>query len=514
MRAPVESSMNEQVPFEEAGRWSTLALAVWMRRRWLALACLAVPLSALAAAVIFLPDRYRSAALVEVEAEPGAVAGEPPAVPIEGQLQRLNEQNLSRAHLKELISRFELYPELRRRGSSEAAIDQMRRDIQIENKDADHVWGHGTVAFQVSFRGRNPERVAEVTNTLASFYVERSREQQDLQAKNTVARLLAQSGETKLRLDAEEKDVNDFITLHLQELPEQVRVNLARLDRLNTELVLSSASRRRSPGERDLSSAAPESARLDGQELELARLGDELSGMRGKATELHPDVVRLKVEIAALAAASPRPRRRQAAQTAAALPDPELAELRSLEDDKRLLKQTIAATEQKVFNAPKREQELQALLTPYQATRQLYASQLGRLKDARFAAGFERQHALAPFRILDPAVASHESVAPDRLRIAAAGIFLSLLLALFVVLVAEKLDTSFHSLDELRAFSRVPVLVSVPDIVAPRDTIRLARRARAVAFLVVFAAGASAAGTWALVHDNEPLVLMLVRSRA
>ena len=72
------------------------------------------------------------------------------------------------------------------KASLEATIDLMRHDIRIEGKDAAHAGGRSLVAFQISFRGRDPERVAQATNALASFYVDRSRAQRAQQARNAL----------------------------------------------------------------------------------------------------------------------------------------------------------------------------------------------------------------------------------------------------------------------------------------------------------------------------------------
>src|SRR5205085_5484889 len=55
------------------------------------------------------------------------------------------------------------------------------------------------------------------------------------------------------------------------------------------------------------------------------------------------------------------------------------------------------------------------------------------------------------------------------------GLGASLAVAVGMVVVAERLDTSFHTLDEIRSFSRIPVLVSIPRIVTRADA-RMARR--------------------------------------
>src|SRR5439155_130213 len=72
-----------------------------------------------------------------------------------------------------LITRFDLYPEWRQRVPPEVVIDRMRRDLRIEFKGAEPAVGQSaTVAFTLSYWGKDPVKVAGVANALAAFYVQ------------------------------------------------------------------------------------------------------------------------------------------------------------------------------------------------------------------------------------------------------------------------------------------------------------------------------------------------------
>ena len=91
------------------------------------------------------------------------------------------------------------------------------------------------------------------------------------------------------------------------------------------------------------------------------------------------------------------------------------------------------------------------------------------------------------------------------------AVALSLGLAVGAVVLAEHVDTSFHAVDDLRAFSAVPVLVSIPRIVTETGL----RRAR---WRMRLAASASFIGlvmivgiAYVVAHGNEQLVALLAR---
>jgi uncharacterized protein involved in exopolysaccharide biosynthesis len=88
------------------------------------------------------------------------------------------------------------------------------------------------------------------------------------------------------------------------------------------------------------------------------------------------------------------------------------------------------------------------------------------------------------FRILDPAVPARNAVAPQRRVFILLGLGLALGVAALAAFLADQLDGSFHTLEELRAFSKVPVLVTIPQI-GSGDTNRTRRWLMAICLVLV-----------------------------
>src|SRR3989441_6712050 len=144
-----------------------LALAVWSRRQWLAVVVFAVVFAALGSLATFLPDIYRSTATVLVERHqvPEAFVKSSITGELETRLQTISQETLSRARLEGLITRFGLYADSNKGELTQAVVERMRSDIQLELKSVDQTSGRGaTIAFNLSYRGREPETVAKVTN--------------------------------------------------------------------------------------------------------------------------------------------------------------------------------------------------------------------------------------------------------------------------------------------------------------------------------------------------------------
>jgi hypothetical protein len=77
----------------------------------------------------------------------------------------------------------------------------------------------------------------------------------------------------------------------------------------------------------------------------------------------------------------------------------------------------------------------------------------------------------------------------------AGGFALAVMLGLGLALLVDWFDTSFHSIYELRDFTHIPIMASIPPIRTRRDKMRRALAACAVAgvaavFLVLIGSGA------------------------
>ena len=527
------------------------ARAIWRRRRWLALPAFVLPLTAGVALIVSMPSVYESTALVLVDRQqvPEQFVRSTITSALEVRLRALSEEILSRARLDALITRFGLYPELRDKMPRDLILDLMRKDISLELFDSDPKSRKGgtTVAFSISYRGSDPRMVAQVTNTLASSYIEENLKARERQATGTADFLRVQLEDTKRRLGQQEEQVGDFKRRHLGELPEQLPTNLSVLSQLNEQFRHNTLNQIRLAEKKQLlelqlQSVSPEAAgvlgssgepvvALDPRQARLAKLRQELADLLTRFTERYPDVQHAKAQIAGLEreiAATPAPDRPPDRVGAGAAPASPVgtnplavkirqaigeadAELSVLKDDERRLRAAIATHEQRVANAPRRDQELQELSRDYITTKELHKTLTSRYEEAQLAESMEQRQKGEQFRVLEPAVASPKPAAPQRLRLLGMALAVSLGLALGLVFLAEQLDTSFHTLDELRAFTPAPVLASIPRLVSEGDRRRRRRRLQVAAAGVVLGAVVLAAAAHLVARDNDELVRLVAR---
>jgi hypothetical protein len=183
-----------------------------------------------------------------------------------------------------------------------------------------------------------------------------------------------------------------------------------------------------------------------------------------------------------------------------------------LKGEETRIKGDIAEHIQHLENAPRWQRDYLQIARDYQVTSDLYESLRKRYEQAMLEEA-DQGPVSSPFRILESATAPTAPAAPNRVMLLFVALAGALALAAAAGAGAELLDTSFHSSDDVRSFTRVPVVATIPRIVTPRD--RSARRRRlglaAVSLLV---------GTAAVVHTvhrvsqtKDGLALMLSKSR-
>jgi polysaccharide chain length determinant protein (PEP-CTERM system associated) len=497
--------------------------AIWGRRKWLGLVVAVLPFAAAVSVVAGLPELYQSSALVLIERQQVPEAFVRPTVTsqLEIRLQTISQEILSRSRLESLITRFNLYPEMRG-ASGEEAVERMRADIWLQLRSADAGKAGSTTAFSLSYRGRDPQTVATVTNTLASFYIEENLKARERQATGTAEFLRVQLGEAKKRLDEQEAKVSAFRQRYLGQLPQQMQANLGTLDALNAQLRLNSDNQVRLAERRDQLATQLAQARAQSgdetDEMRLARLRRELATLRIKYTDLWPDIIRIKDEIATLERQMAEPKLRVAKP--AVPPTPEVlrlqemlgaadTELKLAKADEQRLRRSIDTYQTRVENTPKSEQEFLEMTRDYDATRELYQNLSKRYDEATLAESMEQRQKGEQFRVLDPAVASSAPAGPRRGRLFLIAVGLSLGLGAGAMMLAEMLDSSFHSTEDLRAYTTVPLLVSIPRIVTAADARRRRWRFRLATMGVLVALVVISSSGYFFARGNEYLVQLL-----
>jgi len=505
-----------------------LAGDVLRRRKWLGVTVFVLAASALAPLPLVLPDVYRATTTVVVERPetPQSVVRSP-VTDLETRLAGIRQEVLSRHRLSELIDRFDLYADDRRDASRDELIDRMRRDIGVESTSAEQAYGRrSTIGVAISYVSLDPQTAAAVANALAALYVDRNTDMRARQTGRTADFLEDELAAAKVAVDRAQRELDEFRRRHVGELPGQAGLNLASLERLNGLLRLNNdqqvSTRERRTAMRDqlAKAEADVKALAEAPDQELAGLRAELREKSGQLTERHPEIVHLRARIAALEAGSSDADPVKAAtrttagrlvarlQTSLGEAD---AELERLRQEERQVRAELSAYDRRLETTPLREREEEQLRVAHAGAKAHYDSLLARFEEAQLAESFEQTNAGEAFRILEQALPPTLPIAPNRARLLFMVALLAVGAAVGAMVVAEHLDTSFHTVDEVRQFTRVPVLAAIPNIEAGRGPFRRAAWNALTMTAILGVCAGLASGAAVLARENAGMVWILVR---
>jgi len=486
---------------------SDLWRMVRRRKRLLILPCMAVLLVS-AVLCYALPNIYRATTVILVEAQrvPEAYVKSIVSTSVGERLRTITQQIKSYTRLEEVIRSVGLLDNLQDRRSVDEYIQKMREKIEVNVK--------GHEAFTISYSDKSPQIVQQVTNKLASLFIEENIKVRERQATGTTEFLESELSRVRDLLEIQEKKVNNFRQQYTGELPDQQNANLRTLDRLQLQLqnnreTIQNAQHRKSLLMQRLSLAQqnPQSLPIpaDGiptetlaRQQQLAEQKNRLNQLQSIFSDEYPEVKRLKREIAKLESdmLADYPDR-SASNDIEALSANNRAwqsqqemqnidfELQHLYQEQDQVQKQIRDYEQKMTNSYKRELELRVLTRDYESTKQSYESLLDRQMQARVAENLEKRQKAEQFMVLDPARLPTEPWKPNRPLLLIMGLGLGLTVGGGLVFLAEMLDRSFHSTAELKQFSNLPVLSAIPMVVTAAEEKRQ-RWQRRIAVIACF----------------------------
>ncbi len=546
------TSPTASVPSRGVGLAGVLEIA--RRRRLLAVVPLLFVLAGAASLAFFLPGLWTARSLIMVDRPqvPESMVKSTVVGDLEGQLISVSQEIMSRPRLAAIIQRYNLYAHGRTGHGLDKAVDRMRKDIKLEIQgDAERRRGREprTVLFTVAYGTSDPRVAMDVTNQLAALYVEENLKFREKVAAGTSEFLERQLGDVRAKLQQQEQRIAAYKEQHLGELPEQREANFRALERLQQQLTMAHENNRRANERRQLltqsladidQSVGVAAAGAGGLDVSpqaaaagrLNLLKQELVQMQSTYSDKYPDVVVLKDQIRALEAriaqkaplAAPAPAKPGTGRELKVAPqnpyivslmqqlDQANVESRASAEEIAGLNRQIGMYQRRVENTPRREQELSLITRDYESTRDLFRSLLSKREEAGIAADLEARNKGERFRIIEGATLPERPAGPNRLRLLLVGLVLALATSAVAVVLAEQVDTSYRTVDEVRASMPVVVLSTIPKITTERDRHRTLRQRRWAAAAVAVGLFVVVGSSFVVAHNNDSLVALLTPS--
>ncbi len=431
-------------------------------------------------AYLVLPPVYRANTTILVEPQEVPVDFVRPTVRIEiGQrLQTLNERVTSYNNLNELIDRISaerLDPSGKR--TREALMRQIRGNLDVTIKGSRFSdRSRSAAVFEVSFEGKEPELVAEITREIASLFIAENIKDRTKAASSTAEFLDRELERIRQQVVEHETKLRDFRQTRMGALPEQLESNLRSLDRMNSELASilegrESVAQRIALLRRQLQTLRGSGGGGSALARQLDDARARLLSAEGVYTPEHPNVISLRREVAAL-----EDRMRESASGSGNFnADPivmglvqeieaaqiDATKLRRRED---LLVEQIQLLEGRVAQTPAREEEMRNLTRDYTELTETYQTLLSKKYEAAIARNLEQAQKGERFKVLRPARVPKLPSFPDIRLTLPGGLALGLLVTGLFIALQEFRNPAFRSVSKLARTIGLPVVASIPKI--------------------------------------------------
>lgn len=448
----------------------------------------------------------------------------------------ISQQVLSRSALVNIIQTFDLYERDRRRLPMEDIVDRMRtKDISIGTVSLSAQSARGG-AFPVSFKYEDRYKAQKVTQEVVSRLINENTRVQLGVTQNTTDFLTEEVQKAKLKLDQIEQSLTSFRMKNAGRLPDERSMNFTALQatetriatingvlqRINQERLMTEAQLRLQREQMNLAMAAAAASASGSREMGKTRAANErliaverdilsaeqsLARLREQYKETYPDVQRaktnlqtlqrerdrlLKQEDEAKAAEAAEAAKRGAAKTppvsAPVTKDIQamqlsLKQMETLVQAKAVEEQDYKAElvrlngqvrefQNRIGSTPIADQEFSALTRDYDSAKLEYQQLLAKQSDARRGQEVEKRNQGETLELLDAASLPVEPTEPKRPIIILGGALIGLMLGLVLTGVREMKDTTLKNLKDVRAYTNLTVLGSIPlledDVVVKR----------------------------------------------
>jgi len=502
---------------DPVGRSAEDYWAIALRRRWWILLPLFLVWTAVWGVSWLLHSTYESEALILVEQQkvPDQYVVPNVTTNLQGRLQSMSQQILSRTRLQATIDRFHLYPQphgLNGLLKARDPVEQMRDDIKIELVEAPGRPGELT-AFKMRYSAGSPEIAQEINSELTTLFIDENLKAQAQLSEDTTAFLENELSDARANMAEQESKVAAFKAKHLGELPSQLESNVQILAGLqaqleNTqrtmdaakqqELYLQSLQQQYRSVQASIGGGNADSAGTSGQtpENELIDMKYHLRDLQAKYTEQYPDIMVLKEKIAKaeelkkqaeneMAANQDAPKTTNAFDAASieqvqhGSPSSMMQvqsqlkanQLEILNDQRheKDLESTISQYQARLNLTPETEQELTNISRGYEESKSNYNSLLQKQMQSQLATSLEHRQQGEQFRIIDPPSLPDKPSAPNHLWFSLGGLMAGASLGLGLAFVLELIDVRVRQEKDLEGIVPACVLVGIPRLSTPRE---------------------------------------------
>ena len=496
----------------------------------------------IAVVVAFLwPDTFVSQAVIRVVPPQVPETYVPTNVNME-MSQRINSMAqtiLSRGNLTNIINTFGLYPRDKQRKPMEDIVEEMKKEIRIGSVTGMTAQNRGVSAFSISFSYENRIIAQKVTADLVSRFMSENTRDRTTQSVLTTQFLKDQAESAKKELEGIEDRMAKFRQVNAGRLPDQlqnnqillnaaearianINANISRVSQekmlLETELRTAKTALTSLKPASDQVAVQAKNEKLQVNEAQIAQAEQILGNLKEHYRDTYPDVRRMEIQVASLR--KTREKLIKEDQEAKKLEvdqpvkevkryDPEFARnsqsvnavIERLEAQIKLTQiqteeyvkemhngeENVKLIHSRIESQPVGEQQYAEVIRDREVAKLKYEELNRKRSQSAIAEDLEKRQQGESLEVLDPASLPQTPTEPKRPMLIAIGTGVGLILGLCFAGAREAKDASLKNLKDVRAYTQLTILGSVPllenDLVVRRRK-RLAWLAWSTACLV------------------------------
>jgi protein tyrosine kinase modulator len=461
------------------------------RRKWSVILPASIIFVIAALVAFLLPPIYRSTStiLIEDQEVPRDYINTTVTGFADQRLQTINQRIMGTDRLLDIINRFNLYPDLRRKWTTEEVIEEFRKAIKLNTISADVIDPRtgmarpATIAFTLSYEGKNPQLVQRVANELASLYLGENLKVRERQSQGTSQFFEDEMKNVQAQLASAEAKLAAYKQRNVNALPELAQTNLQLLDMAERDLnsfndQLRTLREKESYLQAQLASMPTDSANQD--KARLSELRVRLGELKTRFTDEHPDVIKTKSELAELT----KQLRSSGRDSADNKPDnaayvtlaSQVAGLLSeIDSVKRQIETTTRKRDdyrRRIASAPGVEEGYRTIMVERNNLQLKFDDLSKKFMEARTAHGLEKENKGERFTLIDAARFPEKPVKPRIPLILLIGLVLGLGGGVGVTAFNEQNDQTARTPEVLALATAFPVLASIPEIVTWQDIVK------------------------------------------
>jgi polysaccharide chain length determinant protein (PEP-CTERM system associated) len=452
-----------------------------------------------------LANQYTSRTLVIVEEQkvPDAYVKSVDSGDLGERLGTMQEQILSRTKLQPIIEKFDLFKTQKGKVPMEDLVDSLRTSIIVMPIKSIVSTREGDLpGFSISYTGNDPKLSQQICSEILSMFVDENLRLRTNRAEGTTDFLKTTLDQAKKSLDDQDAKLAEFKRKYIGTLPGNEQADMNMMTALSSQLDAATSQLNRAQQDKiyidsllaqqvsawQLAQKSGNSAvglggepLKDPQQVQLEDLQRQLVAMRSHYTDDHPDVVKLKADIAALKqkiAESAPPKDAAAPGTdAAKATEPQAIQqlrfqahqaeqtIKEKTREQAQLRSQLGLAQSRLSMTPAVEQQYKEITRDYQTALQFYNDTLAKKNQSEMATSLERAQEGEQFRIMDPPSLPEKPSFPNRPAFAGAGLGAGLALGIGITLLLEFRDKTLHTENDIERFLGLPTLAMVPKIV-------------------------------------------------